>query len=72
GFGINGDPFTGGYNFDNTRYSLGLGYRFKKFFTDLTYNLHRTASAYEVYGDAELAGTVTLNNSILMTFGFRF
>lgn len=71
GFAINGDPYSGKYNFDNTRYSLGLGFRLKRFFTDLTYNLHRTVSDYEVY-NAQTAEAVTLNNSVIMTFGFRF
>ncbi len=74
GFGINGDPFTGAYNFDNTRYSLGLGLRLKRFFTDLGYNLNRTVSNYQMYDDAytALAETVTLDHNILFTVGFRF
>jgi long-subunit fatty acid transport protein len=74
GFGINGDPFTGAFNFDNTRYSLGAGYRLKRFFVDLSYSLHRTVSAYEMYSSAmvPLAETVTLENSVITTVGFRF
>jgi len=74
GFAMNADPYTSKLNFDNTRYSLGLGLRLKHFFVDLTYNLHRTVGSYEVY-DIEYvdpAATVTLNHSILSTVGFRF
>lgn len=74
GFAINGDPFTGSYNFDNTRYSLGLGLRLKRFSIDLTYNLHRSVSDYEVYDVAyvPVANNITLNHSVLLTFAFRF
>lgn len=74
GFAINGDPFTGAYNFNNTRYSLGLGLRLKRFFTDLTYNLHRSVNNYEVYADdnVPLADALTLDHSVIFTVGFRF
>ncbi|MCF8276652.1 MAG: hypothetical protein K9J17_07960 [Flavobacteriales bacterium] len=74
GFGINGDPFTGKFNFDNTRYSVGAGFRLDHFFVDLAYSLHRTVSSYEVYDVAyvPLAKTVTIDNSIIATVGFRF
>lgn len=74
GFAINGDPFTGAYNFNNTRYSLGLGLRLKRFFTDLTYNLHRSVNSYEVYADdnVPLADALTLDHSVIFTVGFRF
>ena len=74
GFAINGNPYTGEYNFDNTRYSLGLGLRFNRFFIDMAYNLHRTVGAYEVYDVSyvPLASTITLDHSILTTVGFRF
>jgi len=71
GFAINGDPYTGKYNLDNTRYSLGVGYRLKRFFIDLTYNLHRQVDAYQVY-ETNFAETVTLNHSVITTVGFRF
>ena len=71
GFAINGDPYSGKYNFDNTRYSLGVGYRLKRFFVDLTYNLHRQVDAYQVY-ETNFAETVTLNHSVITTVGFRF
>lgn len=74
GFAMNADPYTSKLNFDNTRYSLGLGLRLKSFFVDLTYNLHRMVDNYEVY-DVQyvpLAETVTLDHSILTTVGFRF
>lgn len=74
GFAISGDPFTGAYNFDNTRYSLGIGYRLERFFTDLTYSLHRSVGVYEVYDTnyTQLASTITLDHSIIATVGFRF
>jgi hypothetical protein len=74
GFAINGDAFTGAYNFNNTRYSLGLGLRLKRFFTDLTYNLHRSVNNYEVYADdnVPLADALTLDHSVIFTVGFRF
>jgi len=71
GFAINGDPYSGKYNFDNTRYSLGVGYRLKRFFVDLTYNLHRQVDAYQVY-ETNFAETATLNHSVITTVGFRF
>lgn len=71
GFAINGNPYTGNYNFDNTRYSLGAGYRLKKFFVDLTYNLHRLEEAYELY-DTAIAETVSMEHSVITTVGFRF
>ena len=71
GFAINGNPYTGSFNFDNTRYTLGAGLRLKRFFVDLAYNLHRQVNSYEVY-TANLAETVTLNHSVITTVGFRF
>lgn len=74
GFVINGDPFSGGYDFNNTRYSLGMGYRLERFFTDLTYSLHRSVESYEVYDVkyTQMASTITLDHSIIATVGFRF
>ncbi|MCB9187201.1 MAG: hypothetical protein H6601_10745 [Flavobacteriales bacterium] len=74
GFAMNADPYTSKLNFDNTRYSLGLGLRLKSFFVDLTYNLHRVIGNYEVYDIqyVPLAETVTLDHSIISTVGFRF
>jgi hypothetical protein len=71
GFAINGDPYSGGYNFDNTRYSLGAGFRFKRFFVDMSYNLHRLVNSYELY-DAAIAETLTIQHSVITTVGFRF
>ena len=71
GFAINGDPYSGGYNFDNTRYSLGAGLRLKRFSIDLTYNLHRLVDSYELY-TAAIAETVTMQHSVITTVGFRF
>lgn len=74
GFAMNGNPYTGAYSFDDTRYSLGIGLRLKKFFTDLTYQLQRRTQDYLVYDSAltELAKTTTLDHSVLFTVGFRF
>ncbi len=74
GFTMNGNPYTGAYNFDDTRYSLGLGLRLKKFFTDLTYQLQRRTEDYLVYDTSlvPLAQTTTLDHSVLFTVGFRF
>ncbi len=74
GFALNADPYTSALNFDNTRYSLGLGLRLKRFFVDLTYNLHRTVGNYQLYDITALpvAETITLDHSILATVGFRF
>ena len=74
GFAMNGDPYTGDYNFNDTRYSLGLGVRLKRFLIDATYHLRRTASNYEVYDVAyvPLAEAITLDHSVLATIGFRF
>lgn len=71
GFAINGDPYSGKYNFDNTRYSFGVGYRLKRFFVDMTYNLHRQVDSYQMYA-TEFAETVTMNHSVITTVGFRF
>ena len=71
GFAINGDPYSGGYNFDNTRYSLGAGFRFKRFFVDMSYNLHRLVNSYALY-DAAIAKTLTMQHSVITTVGFRF
>lgn len=74
GFAMNADPYTSQLNFDNTRYSLGAGLRFKHFFVDLAYNLHRFAGNYEVYNTQYIpsAQTVTMEHSVLTTVGFRF
>jgi len=71
GFGINGNPYTGKYSFDNTRYSLGAGFRLKRFFVDLTYSLTRQESAYQLY-ETNFADVVTRNHSVISTVGFRF
>lgn len=74
GFGINADPYTSQLNFNDTRYSLGLGLRLKRFFVDLAYNLHRTVGSYELYDytGMSLAETTTLDHSVILTVGFRF
>lgn len=74
GFAMNADPYTSQLNFDDTRYSLGLGLRLKHFFADLTYSLHRMVGNYEFYDMqyVPLAETVTSDHSVLTTVGFRF
>lgn len=74
GFGLNADPNTSELNFNNTRYSLGLGLRLERFFVDLAYNLHRTVGAYQLYDytNVPLAETTTLDHSVIFTVGFRF
>lgn len=74
GFAMNGDPYTGAYNFNDTRYSLGAGLRWKRFFTDLTYQLRRNVQNYEMYDVAlvPLANITTWEHNVLMSFGFRF
>lgn len=74
GFAMNGDPYSGTYNFNDTRYSLGLGLRLKHFFVDATYQLRRNVNNYEVYdvNYVPLAEVVTLDHSFITTVGFRF
>ncbi len=74
GFAINGNPYKVGYSFDDTRYSLGAGYRLERFFIDLAYMLNRTVGNYEMYDVSytPLAETVTLDHSVIATVGFRF
>lgn len=74
GFGILADPFTSQLSFDNTNYSLGVGLRLKRFFVDLTYALQRSVGEYQVYDldPTNTASTVTLDNNVLLTVGFRF
>ena len=74
GFAMLADPYTSRLNFDNTNYSLGVGLRLKRFFVDLTYALQRSVGEYQVYDidPTNTASTVTLDNNVLMTVGFRF
>jgi hypothetical protein len=74
GFAMNANPYTSQLNFDDIRYSLGVGLRLKRFFVDLTYALHRTVGEYSVYdlGAPNLASTVTLYHNVMTTVGFRF
>lgn len=74
GFAVNADPYTSQLTFDDTRYSLGVGIRLKRFFIDLTYTLHRMEGAYELYESnaIPLAETVTSDHNVITTVGFRF
>ena len=74
GFAVNADPYTSQLTFDDTRYSLGVGLRLKRFFVDLTYTLHRMEGTYKVYeSDAiPFAETVTSDHNVITTVGFRF
>lgn len=74
GFAIFGNPYKLGFNFDNTRYSLGAGFRLKRFFVDLTYSLNRYVNSYKVYNTdyTPLAKVVTTSHNITTTVGFRF
>lgn len=74
GFALNANPYTSQLNFDDTRYSLGLGIRLKRFYVDLAYDLHRINQSYEVYdvNYTPLAQVVTNVHSLITTVGFRF
>lgn len=74
GFAINGNPYTGAYSMQDTRYSLGIGVRLKRWSFDLGYMLHRKTGGYEMY-DARLtpmAETITLNHNVMLSTAFRF
>ncbi|MCF8258239.1 MAG: hypothetical protein K9J06_11830 [Flavobacteriales bacterium] len=74
GFAINGNPFTGAYSLDDTRWSLGAGLRLNRWSLDLTYMLHRWAGNYEVYSPelTPLADITMLNHNVMFTTSFRF
>jgi len=74
GFAINGNPFTGAYSMDDTRYSLGGGLRLGRWNLDLTYMLHRWAGTYEVYSPAltPVADITMLNHNVMFTTSFKF
>jgi len=74
GFAINGNPYTGAYSFDDTRYSLGVGLRLNRWSLDLAYLLHRRAGVYELYDTAltPLAEAVQMNHNVMFSTAFRF
>lgn len=74
GFAMNGNPFTGAYSLDDTRWSLGTGVRLNRWSLDLTYMLHRFAGNYEVYSTelTPLADLTMLNHNVMLTTSFRF
>lgn len=74
GFAMNGNPYTGAYSLDDTRWSLGGGVRLNRWSLDLTYMLHRWAGSYEVYSPdlTPLAGITVLNHNVMFTTSFRF
>jgi hypothetical protein len=74
GFAINGNPFTGGYSLDDTRWSLGTGVRLGRWNVDLTYMLHRFAGSYEMYSTelTPLASLAVLNHNVMLTTSFKF
>jgi len=71
GFALLGNPYTGAYDFSDTRYSLGAGVMFKHFFFDLTYMLQRKTGSLVLYG-SEAATAESMAHSILFTAGVRF
>lgn len=74
GFAMNGNPFTGAYSLDDTRWSLGAGMRINRWSIDLTYMLHRWAGNYEVYSPqlTPLADLTLLNHNVMFTTSFQF
>lgn len=71
GFALLGNPYTGSYDFSDTRYSLGAGLMLKHFFFDLTYMLQRKTGSILLYG-TEGAAAESMAHSILFTAGVRF
>ncbi len=75
GYGIIGTPYADGSS--NTTYSLGLGFRQKKFYMDFAYKGLKTDETYIPYRltNAALEQVVTNEgtaNRYILTLGFRF
>ncbi|MFM6975396.1 MAG: OmpP1/FadL family transporter [Sphingobacteriaceae bacterium] len=78
GFGIQGNPYQNleDNRFQTKTYSVGLGYRVKNYYMDLSYQKVSANSDLKPYllsdGTAPVASVRSDRNNIFMTFGIRF
>lgn len=74
GFAMNGDPYTGGYSLRDSRYSLGVGWKFRHFIFDVTYLMQNREQDYVVYSTDLVppAEIQTQTHSLMGSVGVRF
>ena len=74
GFGMNADPYSGMLSLRDSRYSLGVGWKFRHFYVDVTYLLQNQEQDYVVY-NLDLvppAEVQTRTHSLMGSVGVRF
>ena len=71
---MNADPYSGMLSLRDSRYSLGVGWKFRHFYVDVTYLLQNQEQDYVVY-NLDLvppAEVQTRTHSLMGSVGVRF
>lgn len=74
GFGMNSDPYTGKFDLNDSKYSLGFGWKGRHFMFDLAYQLQREKSLYVPY-DVSLIDPIDVvvnSHNVMASVGVRF
>lgn len=73
GFGMNSDPYSGKFDLNDSKYSLGFGWKGRHFMFDLAYQLQRENSNYLVY-DVTIApiDVVVSSHNVMASVGVKF
>ena len=74
GVGINSDPYTGKFDLNDSKYSLGFGWKGRHFMFDLAYQLQRERTMYVPY-DVSLIDPINVvvnSHNVMASVGVRF
>ncbi len=74
GFGMNSDPYSGKFDLNDSKYSLGFGWKGRHFMFDIAYQLQREKTLYLPY-DASLISPIDVvisSHNVMASVGVRF
>ena len=74
GIGINSDPYTGKFDLNDSKYSLGFGWKGRHFMFDVAYQLQREKAHYVPY-DVSLINPIDVvvnSHNVMASVGVRF